>query len=276
MPDSDDFPVDRITLGPLANTLYGLGSLEHGRLSATSALQVSFFLEQAADSLDMWGFTATCGAFRDLAKLIEENYVEGHSPLHGREAIPTYITMARQSLMHELEAHVFLPVDPANSRFYLEPLRDWEEVAARFSRAVNDIEEAGKCYALGRYAACVYHTMQVLEHGLLSLGDVIGVTDPKSGFTAVDSALQRIVSKGYQERTDFEREHFAFFEQVNASVHAMKNAWRNRISHAQGVATLLTPDFTPQIAMEIYVATRGFMRRLATDMPPKKEDRRAL
>lgn len=49
---------------------------------------------------------------------------------------------------------------------------------------------------------------------------------------------------------------------------ALKNAWRNKISHAQGKLNLLSPAFTREIAEEILIATRAFMRRLAEGLPP--------
>ena len=133
-----------------------------------------------------------------------------------------------------------------------------------------DIEEAGKCFALGRYPAAVFHCMQVMEHGLVALGEFMEIADPKSGFTAVANALQRVKDKKHQDRTDFEKEHFAFFEQMHGSVQAAKDAWRNKINHAQGAPRLMTADFSPAVAQEIYIATRGFMRRLATDLPQSR------
>ena len=73
--------------------------------------------------------------------------------------------------------------------------------------------------------------------------------------------------KKWTDLTAFEQKHFAFFEQMNGSVHAIKDAWRNKVHHAQGITTLIDPDFSQAIAQEIYMATRGFMRRLATDLP---------
>jgi hypothetical protein len=51
------------------------------------------------------------------------------------------------------------------------------------------------------------------------------------------------------------------------TVEALKTAWRNKISHVQGKLVLLTSDFTPEVAEEIVMASRAFMRRLATEMP---------
>lgn len=130
-----------------------------------------------------------------------------------------------------------------------------------------DIEEAAKCFALSRYAATVFHSTQVVEAGLIELGKLIGVTDPLSGWTATTNCLQRIIKKGYDARTPFEQQNFAFLEQMHGTIEGLKNAWRNKISHAQGKLTLLTADFSPDVAEEILFATRAFMRRLATDAP---------
>jgi hypothetical protein len=270
MTRSDDWPNDRIILGPLANALYLLGRLESGGLSAKDVIGVSVMLDNAADSLEAVGFVATCRSFRELAQLVSDHVVQGRQPLHGRETIPSFITAARTTLMHELEARVFLPIDPTKARYYLEPRRDWKDVIDRFPGSVSDIEEAGKCFALDRYAASVFHSIQVVEHGLLALGKFMEIKDPLSGFTAVSNALQRIKDKKYTDLTDFEKEHFAFFEQMNGSVQALKDAWRNKINHAQGKLTVLTADFSPAVAEEIYMATRAFMRRLATELPKER------
>lgn len=273
MTDLDKWPTDRIILGPVANALYAIGRLERGDLSATDVIGVSFFLTNAADSLEVSGFARTVSAFRDLAQLIEDHVVQGRTPLYGPASVPTFATRARQSLMHDLEARVLVPIAPDHARYYLEPRRDWEAVIGRFPETTVDIEEAGKCFALGRNGAAVFHCMQVMEHGLIALGEFMQISDPKSGFTTVSNALRRIKERKYSDLTEFEKEHFAFFEQTHGSVQAVKDAWRNKINHAQGAPRLLTADFSEAVAMEIYIATRGFMRRLATEMPTKRRRR---
>jgi len=140
-------------------------------------------------------------------------------------------------------------------------------VIDRFPDTVTDIEEARKCFALSRYAATVFHTLQVVGVGLIELGKFMKVNDPKSGWTAVANELKKIVAKKYEDRTDFERQHFELLEQVQGTVEALKNAWRNKVSHAQGRLILRTKDFSPEVAEEILYASRSFMRRLATDLP---------
>jgi hypothetical protein len=54
---------------------------------------------------------------------------------------------------------------------------------------------------------------------------------------------------------------------MNTQVQAMKFAWRNKVNHVDGKLVVIKPEFTPDMAEEIMMASRGFMRRLATEMP---------
>ena len=145
--------------------------------------------------------------------------------------------------------------------------KGWELIIDRFADTVDDVEEAQKCFALSRYAASVFHCVQVVEVGLIALGKFIKVADPKSGWTAVANELKKIVSKKREDLTDFEKQHFQFLEQVQGTVEALKNAWRNKVSHVQGKIVLMTREFSPEVAEEILMASRSFIRRLATDLP---------
>jgi hypothetical protein len=140
-------------------------------------------------------------------------------------------------------------------------------VVDRFSAATSDIEEASICFSLERYAASVFHSVQIAEIGLIALGSFLGVKDPKSGWTATSKELERIVKKSYPDLTDFEKLHIGFLKQIHATVTALQDAWRNKISHTQGRLAVMTADFSPRIAEEILFATRGFMRRLAEELP---------
>jgi hypothetical protein len=106
-----------------------------------------------------------------------------------------------------------------------------------------------------------------VEVGLIHLGDFLGVKDPLSGWTAVTNELKRLVTKKYTDKNQFERDNTKFIEQMQGCTEALKNAWRNKISHAHGRLYLLAADFSPDIAEEIRMASRAFMRRLATELP---------
>jgi hypothetical protein len=175
----------------------------------------------------------------------------------------------RGRLIDELGSKCFWALTTKEREYYEQPRNGWNEIIARFPDSVTDVEEASKCFALSRYAAAVFHSVQIVEVGLIDLGEFIGVNDPHSGWTAVSAALDKVIAKKHQDRTAFERDNFKFLEQVQGTVAGLKNAWRNKISHVQGRITLMTKDFSPEVAEEILYATRSFMRRLADGLPSK-------
>jgi hypothetical protein len=113
----------------------------------------------------------------------------------------------------------------------------------------------------------VFHCVQSLESGLIALGEVIGVEDSKSGWTATANKLEKIIRKNHTDLSPLEAKHFEFLTQVQGTVAALKAAWRNKISHTQGRLAVMTADFSPEVAEEILMASRGFMRTLATGLP---------
>lgn len=172
-------------------------------------------------------------------------------------------------LTDEMSTTVFLSLTVTEAGYYNNPRRGWDEIIDRFPDTVSDIEESNRCFALSRYAATVYHSVQIIETGLIDLGSFISVNDPHSGWTSVSNRLTVLLAKKYPERTPFENQNREFLEQTQATVEALKNAWRNKISHSQGRLAIMNKDFTPEIAEEILFATRAFMRRLVTGLPPR-------
>jgi hypothetical protein len=70
-------------------------------------------------------------------------------------------------LIDEAEAKVFLALNIREADIYNNPRKGWEEIVERFPDTVTDIEEASKCFALSRYAAAIFHSVQVVEVGLI-------------------------------------------------------------------------------------------------------------
>ena len=65
------------------------------------------------------------------------------------------------------------------------------EVAARFPRAIVDIEEAGKCFALGRFTACVFHLMRVVEAGLAAISRSLNIVKHSPTWEAYLTVFKR-------------------------------------------------------------------------------------
>ena len=175
-----------------------------------------------------------------------------------------FFSILREGFTDELSTKLSFQLPHSRKDLFEKPLDKWASIAQRFPESIRDIEEASKCFAFSRYAACVFHCVQVMEHGLIRLGSFLTIKDSISGWTSVASELKRIISKKYQDRTDFEKQHFHFIEQMQGTVEALKN----KISHAHAQRlVLVNSDFTSDIADDIMNATRSFMRRLAEELP---------
>jgi hypothetical protein len=241
------------------------------------------------DTSDIWApqNKATCDFIRTRLEALAVMCIEGDLPV---TAIPIgagliafkehkatnpvlkhLLTTIRERLVDELSTKLFFQLPHSRKELFENPLNKWSEVIERFAGCSLDVGEASKCFALSRYAACVFHCVQIIEHGLLELGTFLSVNDPISGWTAVANELKKIINKKHDQRSDFEKKHFQFIEQMQGTVEALKNAWRNKISHVSGQRLLLvSSEFTPDTAEEIMTATRAFMRRLTESLPNEK------
>lgn len=170
-------------------------------------------------------------------------------------------------LLDELKGKFFLSLNLNETEYYTNFRQKWIEVIKAIPASVGDIEEAWKCFALGRYAASVFHSLQVVEIGIIELGKAVGAIDHQSGWNVTTKALESTMKKKHQDRSEFERLHFGFYEQIYATIEGLKNACRNKVSHAHNKWVVMTSDFSPDVGEEILFAPRAFMRRLATDAP---------
>ena len=173
----------------------------------------------------------------------------------------------QERMIDQMSSPRFFWLSDQEAEYYNSPRKGWDEIISRFPDSIVDIEEAQKCFALSRYSAAVFHSLQVVEIGLIELGRVIVATDPQRGWNATTKRLNVILNTKYPARTPFQQQHQKFLEQIAATIELLKSAWRNKVSHAQDRLVLLRTDFTPAIAEEILVASRSFMRRLATEAP---------
>lgn len=179
--------------------------------------------------------------------------------------LPEQVVALHENVERELSCHFFVGVAENRKSFFCESLKDWGEITGKFQAATEDVEEMNKCFALCRYSAAVFHSLIIVEHGLVALGKLLPVTDPKEGWDASCKVLEAIVKAGYPaNKTGLS---FEFLEQLNACVQAMKFAWRNRVNHATGKPIVMGGGFAPYVAEDIIAATRAFMRRLAEGIP---------
>lgn len=190
--------------------------------------------------------------------------------LHRRELTAHDVQALHEALDRELSCNFYVGIAQSRKDYYCKSQKGWEEIIAKFPSAIDDIEEMNKCFALCRYPAAAFHSLMVLEHGLVALGHLLNVNDPKRGWDASCKALEKVVAAGHSANST--GLPFEFLEQLNACVQTMKFAWRNKVNHATGKPVVMHGGFAPYVTEEIIMATRSFMRRLAERLP-SAEDR---
>ncbi len=202
---------------PLLLKLFGkTDKLNHDNIATFKTA----FAHMAAECTEL-ELTASLATIRQLQNILLKPG-PSYSMLH-----PLVLEL-QERLIDEAEAKIFLSLSIKEANLYKNPREGWKQIIDRFPHTVRDIEEASKCFALSRYGAAVFHSIQVVEVGVIEFEKLITVTDPLPGWTATTNRLQTIIKKGHEARTPFERQNFAFIEQIHGTIEGLKNAWRNK------------------------------------------------
>jgi hypothetical protein len=165
----------RIELCPKNGLLRGRPSDKHAR----------FIAKSCAGLMEHLRLIGAVGTLRNVAILAKN--AEGAKFAY--EEFDRRFRAIDEMLRDELSEILLFSLGLNEAEFYQSPRKGWEEIISVFPATVSDIEESRKCFALSRYAASVFHSLQVVETGLIALGEEIGVNDPHSGWTAVTNRL---------------------------------------------------------------------------------------
>lgn len=163
-------------------------------------------------------------------------------------------------LLDEAFATVFLSIDSDKTKFYTETNLFGAEVAERLAPAIGDIEEAGKCLALDRGTACVFHLMRVMEVGLKRLASDLGIPYAPSWESYIDQINTRIAQKHKKKGIHWKRDE-PYFKEIVGDLLTVKVAWRNPTMH-------IVRTYTPDEADQVFAAVRTLMQRVAVRAKP--------
>ena len=172
----------------------------------------------------------------------------------------------------ELEESVCFRITSERSELYTESQKNWGAVVERFGCAF-DVEEAGKCIALDRFTASVFHLMKITERGVLELECFLDKADPKAHFGSVLSKLETLHRKTeFNDIPDHLKPHRGFLIGILAQLHAVKDAGNNKGGHRDGKIVPIDL-FTSEMALGVYDATLLLMSKLAKGLPPSATSR---
>jgi hypothetical protein len=179
------------------------------------------------------------------------------------QAIEQQLADILVSIGDEMETRLLLFIPANRVELYSGHDLFGPEVSRKFPNAARDIAEAGKCVALGRNAAAVFHLMRVMEAALRSIAR--SLTDPSldparnPSWENILKKCDRELAKPIAERSAQWRSNDAFFSTAIANLRAVKNAWRNPTMHVE-------KTYSDEEALEIWNAVKGFVRHIATKL----------
>jgi len=251
MPDAEN----EFHVGPFGNVFYALGRLEPERgISEVDRIQVSVMLEECAKEMKRLGLRVSASNTENIVQILEGKYPGG-----GYNKLHDFITILRNSLHIELDSTVFVHVGYSQAAYYRDSLEGVsDDVQDNFTSALEDFREAARCYALGRHNASVFHSMRVLEIGLIALGTNLNVPAAATKnwqnlLNEIEKAIRGIDSSfGQNWRADRQ-----WYSDAAAQFRYVKDAWRNAIMHVH-------QSYGQQRAREVLMATRAFMCQIAT------------
>ena len=167
-----------------------------------------------------------------------------------------HVNSLLQVLMHSLKGRVFLALSTEDQSLYVnsDPLFG-QEVFEKFPDAARDISESGKCLALNRNTATVFHLMRAMEIALKVLATKLGATvqDRNQKFLTWGVIISNIGGKiekmsNGTEKTDL--------WQVHALLNGINHAWRTPTMHPASA-------YSDSEASAIYDSVKAFMRHLS-------------
>jgi hypothetical protein len=281
MPDLGDYPLDKVR-GEFQDweaTPFRLWSLlEMLEIYAPALLAISARLEEMASGANVIAL--------ERADLPEELRVKwlgelGHVVRHckvlqlhvaaaiAERMIGTYdkqcnckkfyadVKSLQEVFRHEIDGYIFLHVPKHRADFYIKQTLFGQEVADKFPSVNFDVEEAGKCFSLGRNTACVMHLMRVMEVGLKAVGIALGIPDPdKANWQTILNQINSQIAQRNATKTPDWLAVEPFFSEVSAHLSTVKTAWRNPSMHAD-------KTYDEERAEDIFSSIKGFMRHLA-------------
>lgn len=233
---------------------FGLGELPsaNDRIEANeNEVTLWSHLESQCNELGLDAAAAT-------AKRLQQVCHEGCTTLQMHELLTEFDSR----VVDQLASRLCWMIEPDKARFFTEPNLFGPEVAEAFPSAILDIEEAGKCLALDRGTAGVFHLMRVMEVGLNALAVALGIPYAPSW----DSYLKQINKQFALDWKDKEpqwKQDEAFYSAAAGDLMIVKNAWRNPTMHVR-------INYDPEKALDVFNGVRTFMQHLATKLkePP--------
>jgi hypothetical protein len=183
--------------------------------------------------------------FRDASVISSRAQVELGYP-QDYAYIRSEVTHVADAISDEVSKRSFFVVALERREYTGNPKYIGQNVLDAFPSAVDDITEAGNCFAFDCNTAAVFHLMRVVEWGLRALCAHMGLRKAKRRkgkdipISYVDwetmlNQLQPIVDAKIEKmrRGKAKQEAQEFYYPVLQDIRAIRDAWRNHLMHTR-------------------------------------------
>lgn len=218
-------------------------------------IQAATVMRAAANQL---GMVACAAAAEDLGRCFKRlplpvngYFAFGESQLDDLIGGLEYLL---RTFRDEIDARPLFAMSPTNANLYDQPEPLFgRAVDDAFPSSAEDIAEAGRSMAVGRWTGAVMHLMRALETPLSSLAMHVGIADGANWNKQLNEIESKI--RGISKSThSAEEEQWA--AEAASHFRAIKNGWRNHAMHGRSF-------YDEERSTEIFQAVRGLMRHLA-------------
>jgi hypothetical protein len=159
-----------------------------------------------------------------------------------------------------LKLQVFLLIPRIEKHWYEQCPLD-HKALKKFPKAGTELSEAGKCLALDRYAASVYHSMRSLEYGLQSFASSLSIRYANQEWGSIIDLVEKKINalKVLRRGTRKARiQHFC--SEAAKEFRYFKDAWRNYAMHVR------QESYDREEALRVYQHVSDFVSRLSGEL----------
>jgi len=203
----------------------------------------------------------------DVARLVKRVVAEFQDKTRTKQDLTDRLKAVTERVKDDLDKIKFMFIPPEDVKYCDETPLFGTDVADTFGeRVITDIQEAGMCFATGRYTACVFHLMRVMEVGVQSLGTRLGVElaeEKEWGriLNKINDRIYKVLYPSNKQLSAEEKNERDTYAETVAYLTNVKNAWRNRTMHPKAT-------YTREEAKKVFGFVEDFMQNLVPLVSP--------
>jgi AcrR family transcriptional regulator/HEPN domain-containing protein len=240
-------------------TLEGEAGVNHKERISVLWKQVARHLDETVDGLRRINADITLPSAVAQAKRMQDYLSQNQNALHLQNALAAL----HDRIQDELSGRMFYYVRPEAMDRYNEQNLFGEKVADSFPNAGEDIEAAGKCLALGRSTAAVFHVMRVLEMGMRSLAQRMGIDFTPNWEAFIEDIRKKSDAPNVLKPQPLKAID-PYIKDVLSDLASLKIAWRNPTLH-------FSRNYSEEEAEDIFRSAKRLMAHFAewlNEIPP--------